>query len=87
MIIKEIIIKNESGLHARPAALFVKQANKYKSSVHIEVGGKKINGKSMISVLSGGIKKGRKINLIIEGEDEDIAEQEFLSLIESNFGE
>lgn len=87
MIVKEIIVKNESGLHARPAALFVQKANKYKSSVNIEVGEKKINGKSIISVLSGGIKSGTKIRLIIEGEDENIAEQEFMALIESNFGE
>ncbi|MDD2211925.1 MAG: HPr family phosphocarrier protein [Clostridia bacterium] len=87
MIKKEITVTNETGLHARPASMFVQKASKFKSSIVIEKGDKTINAKSIISVLSGGIGKGTQITLVIEGEDEQEAEKALVALIEGNFGE
>jgi phosphotransferase system HPr (HPr) family protein len=55
MIRKEITVTNKTGLHARPASMFVQKASKFKSSIMIEKEDKTINAKSIISVLSGGI--------------------------------
>mgnify|MGYP000853788546 FL=1 len=87
MIKKEITIMNKTGLHARPASMFVQKASKFKSSIMIEKEDKKINAKSIISVLSGGMGQGTKITLVIDGEDEQEAEKVLVELIESNFGE
>jgi phosphocarrier protein HPr len=87
MIRKEITVTNKTGLHARPASMFVQKASKFKSSIMIEKEDKTINAKSIISVLSGGIAQGTKITLVIDGEDEQEAEKALVELIESNFGE
>jgi phosphocarrier protein HPr len=87
MIKKELVVINETGLHARPAAQFVKAAGQFQASVLVVVGDRKINAKSMLSVLSGGITKGTKIILEIDGQDEAAAEQALSNLIESGFGE
>ncbi|MGI6606607.1 MAG: HPr family phosphocarrier protein [Peptococcia bacterium] len=87
MIKKEITVMNKTGLHARPASMFVQKASKFKSSIMIEKEDKTINAKSIISVLSGGIAQGTKITLVIDGEDEQEAEKALVELIESNFGE
>lgn len=87
MIVRQVRITNKSGLHARPAAMFVNMASSFKSAIFVEKGDSTFNGKSMISVLSAGINKEAKINLIIEGEDEEMAERALVNLIKSNFGE
>jgi len=81
MIIKQVIILNEAGLHARPAASFVNIASKFTSSVYVEKGNNSYNGKSIVSLLSAGINSGDIINLIIEGEDEELAEKILLSAL------
>ena len=78
---------NEAGLHARPAAIFVNLASKFKSSILVEKGDDNFNGKSLISILSSRIIKGDIITLIIEGEDEEIAEKALISLIKTKFNE
>jgi len=88
MIRKQFIIKNKSGLHARPASMFINTVSQFDSSVLIEMSdGKQINGRSIMSLLSGGLRKGTKIDVIIEGEDEDLAETALSNLFNSNFGE
>ncbi len=67
---KEIKVKNKTGLHARPASEFVKEASKFKSAIAIEFQGKKVNAKSIIHVLSAGIAAGSTITLSADGEDE-----------------
>jgi phosphocarrier protein len=69
------VIVNETGLHARPAALFVEEAKKYVSSVTIQKEGKeaKANGKSIVFLLSLGIVKGDKVTITASGEDETLA--------------
>ena len=73
MLSKEIVIMNKTGLHARPASEFVKQAAAFKSAVSIEFKEKKINAKSILHVLSAGIAAGSTIILSAEGEDEQQA--------------
>ncbi|MBR0600626.1 HPr family phosphocarrier protein [Sinanaerobacter chloroacetimidivorans] len=82
MLSKEIMIKNKTGLHARPAAQFVKEAAKFKSAISIEFKEKKVNAKSIIHVLSAGIAAGSIIHLSAEGEDEQQAIERLSEVIE-----
>ncbi len=68
-IIKEVIIKNSQGLHARPAAMFVQVASKYNSNVSIQKDGEKVNGKSIMGILTLGAKKDSKVILEANGDD------------------
>lgn len=80
---KTITITNKEGLHARPASMFVKEAGKFKSKITIaKHGGKEGNAKSILSVLSLGIDSGSTIDIRTEGEDECLAAEALLALIE-----
>ena len=61
MISREVTIKNSVGLHARPATFFIQKANSFKSSIWVEREDRRINGKSLLGVLSLGIVKGMSI--------------------------
>jgi len=75
------------GLHARPATFFVQNAHKFKSSIWVESGDRKVNAKSLLGVLSLGIAKGMTISLIADGYDEEDALDELEKLIDSGIGE
>ena len=81
MITKEFIIKNEIGLHARPAALFVQVANKFISDIMIKKEGRTINAKSIMGVMAMGISKGETVEIIVDGADEENAIQAIEELI------
>ena len=66
---KKIIINNSSGLHARPAALFVQIANKYNSEVILKKGIQEVNGKSIMGIMMLAAEHGSEIILQIEGDD------------------
>ena len=85
MFLKEIVVQNQVGLHARPATFFIQKANEYKSSIWVEKDEKKVNAKSLLGVLSLGVTKGVSITIIAEGPDEDQAVNELVSMISSNF--
>ena len=70
MTIKDVTIRNEKGLHARPATLFIQKANYFRSSVWVENGNRKANAKSLLGVLSLAVSKGDVITLSAEGSDE-----------------
>jgi len=70
---KEIVITNETGLHARPASAFVNEAGKYESDVEIAFGEKTVNAKSIMGVMSLGISQDSKIVIKTNGEDEEEA--------------
>lgn len=70
---KRIIIKNKSGLHARPAAIFVQVANKYDSEVIVKKGKLEINGKSIMGILMLAAGKGSQVTLKVDGEDAEKA--------------
>ena len=55
MVIREVVINNQVGLHARPATFFIQKANEFKCSIWVEVGERKVNAKSLLGVLSLGI--------------------------------
>ena len=83
MVSKEVIVKSSTGLHARPATLLVKKASSFKSDISVEFNGKKANVKSLIGALSLGVTKDSKIKVIASGDDEALAAEEIVKLIES----
>ncbi|NTW72375.1 MAG: HPr family phosphocarrier protein [Eubacteriaceae bacterium] len=87
MTSKEVIVLNATGLHARPASMFVQEAGKYKSEINVIKDGKKINAKSIMGIMAGGISKGTALVVEADGEDEAAAVDALVALIESKFGE
>lgn len=87
MLKETIVIMNETGLHARPASILVQAATKFLSDVWIHHENKIANGKSIINVLSLGLRKDHVITLSIEGVDEVDAMKHLKTLFESGFGE
>lgn len=83
MVTSDVVVKGSTGLHARPATLLVKKASSFKSDVIIEINGKKANAKSLIGVLSLGVKSGATVTITVDGADEKYALEEILNLIES----
>lgn len=85
----ETIVKilNEQGLHARPASIFVKTAGKFKSTVSIVHGNEVANAKSIINIMSLGLKKGEEVKIVTEGTDEKEVMEALISLVENKFGE
>lgn len=82
-----LTIRNKVGLHARPAALFVQTANRFKSKVMAVREGREANAKSILSVLSLGTNQGAVITVRADGEDEAQAVEALRLLVENNFGE
>lgn len=70
MTVKEAVVSNVVGLHARPATFFVQKANEYVSSIWVEIEDSRVNAKSLLGVLSMGIIQGTVIKLIADGPDE-----------------
>jgi phosphocarrier protein len=82
MVSKKIVIKNPSGLHARPAHNFVTLVKKFKSDVFLKVGEKEIKCESIINLLLAAIKKGSVVELKVSGEDEEEAMQKVSEFLE-----
>nr|WP_204486622.1 HPr family phosphocarrier protein [Caldicoprobacter guelmensis] len=80
-------IEHQAGLQARPAALFVQVASRFVSRIWVVKGLKKVNAKSIMGVMSLGIKQGDEVTIIVEGEDESKAMSAIQRLIASNFSE
>ncbi len=66
---KEIIIKSPQGLHARPAAMFVQIASRYNSNITVQKGTEKVNGKSIMGILTLGAEQNSKITVEADGDD------------------
>lgn len=75
-------IKDISGIHARPATGIVKEARKYKSKIIISANDKSIDATKLIAVMGLGVKCGQKIDIEIQGSDEDIAFENMKSFFE-----
>ncbi len=84
MFLKEVVVQNQVGLHARPATFFIQRANEYKSSVWIEKDEKRVNAKSLLGVLSLGVTKGTSVTILAEGTDEEEAVGDLVNLISSD---
>ena len=78
---REVVIKNPQGLHARPAALFVQIVAKYDSKVILQKGDEKINGKSIMGILTLGAEHNTKILLVAEGDDAEDVIKELVELV------
>lgn len=87
MLSQKITVTNPSGLHLRPAGVLSQTAMKFKCDVFIESGDKKVVAKSVLNVMSAGIKTGTEITLICDGEDEAEAMKALVEAIESGLGE
>lgn len=85
---RTVTVGSESGLHARPAALFVRAATKAPAKVTIRVGdGKAVDARSMLAVLSLGAKKGTSVTLESTGDGSDEAVATLADLLERNLDE
>lgn len=84
---KEITIVNRLGLHARPAALFVKVASRYRSDVWVKKESEEINGKSIMGLMMLAAGQGSKLFIRCEGPDADRALEELEELIKARFNE
>ncbi|OQY39198.1 MAG: phosphocarrier protein HPr [Candidatus Cloacimonetes bacterium 4572_65] len=87
MIEKNILVNNRLGLHARPSALLVKTATRFRSEFHIEKDGMKVNGKSIMGVMMLAAECGSELSLIIDGPDEAYLLEELEELFNTKFGE
>lgn len=87
MCVKDVMVQNQVGLHARPATFFIQKANEFKSSVWVEKDERRVNAKSLLGVLSLGIMGGTQIRIIAGGVDEEQAVDELVKLVESGFSE
>jgi phosphocarrier protein HPr len=84
---KEITVINRLGLHARPAAMFVRIASRYRSEIWVEKEGEQINGKSIMGLMMLAAGQGSKLLIRCEGPDADRAMQEIEELINRRFNE
>lgn len=82
-----MVVHHKVGLHARPAALFVQTAKKYKSDIVVSKDEREANAKSILSILTLGANQGAVITIKATGEDEEQALQALQDLVDSNFGE
>ena len=87
MIEKTVEVTNPTGLHARPAALFVQTAGKFTSLIKIQKDDKVVNAKSIMGLMSLAVSQGTVVSISAEGEDEEFAVRELVDLIASGFGE
>ncbi|MGN1002982.1 MAG: HPr family phosphocarrier protein [Oscillospiraceae bacterium] len=87
MVVKSITINNQVGLHARPATFFIQKANEFRCSIWVEKDDRKVNGKSLLGLLSLGIVCGTTINIIADGVDEQQAVDALAELVDSKFAE
>lgn len=87
MINGTVTIANRLGMHARPSAMFVQHAEKFKSEIFIEKDGLKVNGKSILGVMMLAAEKGSEIIIYAEGDDEKKALKVLIDLVKDGFGE
>ncbi len=86
-ITKELVVTNKLGIHARPAAMFVRIATKFDCDVFVEKDGERVNGKSIMGLMMLAAGPGSKLFLFAEGEDAARAVLELEALVKRNFDE
>lgn len=87
MVNQTVKVINASGLHARPANVFVKTAAQYPCAVKLQKGNRTFNGKSIVSVMSACVTCGTSVTIICDGEQEDEALHSIVQAVESGLGE
>lgn len=83
LIEKTVTVKLKTGLQARPAALFVQEANRFSSDIFLEKEGKKVNAKSIMGLMSLAVESGADVKLLAEGHDEQDAVTKLTKFIEN----
>ncbi|PYK97930.1 MAG: HPr family phosphocarrier protein [Verrucomicrobia bacterium] len=86
-VTREMMVSNKLGIHARPAAMFVKTANRFECDIYIEKDGEKVNGKSIMGLMMLAAGPGSKLTVRAEGEDASKAINELNALINRKFDE
>ena len=84
---QKLTIKNKLGLHARPAALFVQTANRFKCELSVQKGRERVNGKSIMGIMMLAAGPGMHIMVEAKGDDARQALAALAALVDSNFGE
>lgn len=84
---RDLVIENRNGLHARPAALFVKTASRFRAEVWVEKDEERVNGKSIMGLMMLAAGKGSVLKVTAEGEDAESVITELEALIRTRFGE
>ena len=87
MTSKELTISNKLGIHARPAAQFVKTASKFEADIRVEKDGEEVNGKSIMGLMMLAAGHGSVVNVIVEGTDAEDALKALEDLVKRNFEE
>ncbi|MFZ5630674.1 MAG: HPr family phosphocarrier protein [Spirochaetota bacterium] len=87
MVSKTVTIQNETGVHARPAAVFVKMANRFPCEIFVEKDEQRINGKSIMGLMMLALTRDSRITVIAEGDKEAEAVDALCRLVESSFVE
>lgn len=87
MYVKDVMVQNQVGLHARPATFFIQRANEFRSSIWVEKEERRVNAKSLLGVLSLGIVGGTTIRVMADGADEEAAVENLVKLVQSGFSE
>ena len=77
-------VKDELGIHARPAGMLVKEVKNFQSKVMLEKDGKTVDASRLMAVMSMGVKQGQTVTMTVEGEDEDAAYEAVKAFFESN---
>lgn len=80
-----ISVNNDEGLHSRPAAMFVRCANRFSCHIELSNGENSVNAKSIIGVMSLGIGPGEEVLIKAEGQDEEAAVSQLKKIIEDKF--
>ena len=84
---REFTVQNKLGIHARPAAMFVKTANKFECDVFVEKDGERVNGKSIMGLMMLAAGPGSKIIVHVDGNDGQVALDELQELVDRKFDE
>ena len=86
-VTKELLVSNKLGIHARPAAMFVKVANKFACNIFVEKDGEQVNGKSIMGLMMLAAGPGSKLTLHVRGTDAQAAIAEIEALVHRKFDE
>lgn len=84
---KELTVVNKLGIHARPAAMFVRTANKFECQIYVEKDGERVNGKSIMGLMMLAAGPGSRLQVIAEGVDSSKAIAEIEALLKRKFDE
>jgi phosphocarrier protein len=87
MVERVVTIQNRAGIHARPAAILVQATKDFKSTIYFEKGDDRINGKSIMGIITLGAGYGTEIKIIAEGPDEKKAVDILVKIFDSKFEE